>query len=367
MKKIFLSIMFVATAFLLACNSKEKKETELTSGILLENLDTTVNPADDFYQFACGGWIKNNPLTGEYARYGSFDQLAEKNREQLKSLIEEIAENQNEKGSIAQKIGDLYLLGMDSVAIEKQGETPIQEMLQSIQNMKSISELTEQLATLHLHSIAPFFTIFGESNPANSDMTIAWLWQSGLGIGDRDYYLESKSESIRKEYVQLIAKLFTLSGFSKMSNMENKEMVVAEKILMLETEMAKLFMDKNDLRDPYKTFNMTAPHDLQKMVPAINITQYLTLLSLQPKDSINISQPNYIKGLNKLLTTTDFEIIKNYLAWNVIQQAAPYLSNDFVDADFNFYGKILSGKEENYSTPPSLDNFFSFLRQFYFY
>ena len=347
MKKEIILVMMSSLLLLSACTEKKNEVKSLTSGIKIENLDLSANPAEDFYQFACGGWIKNNPLTGEYARYGSFDQLAEQNREQLKTLIEGIAGQNNGKGTISQKIGDLYLMGMDSNAIEKQGAVPIQPILQNIQALKSKNDLTNCLVDLHLHNITPFFTVFGEGNPENSEMTIAWVWQSGLGIGDRDYYLEDKSEPIRKEYLNLISRLLTLSGYSKMADFENKEKNMAEKILKLETEMAKLFMNKNDLRDPYKTFNLKKVEELQNMLSVININQYLNGMGLSTNDALNISQPEYIRGLNKILKTTDLEVIKAYLSWNVIQNAAPYLSQDFVNTDFYFYGKVLSGKEEN--------------------
>ncbi|MEG1556338.1 MAG: M13 family metallopeptidase, partial [Bacteroidales bacterium] len=348
MKKEIILTMACSVLLFASCKEKTKvEEKTLTSGINFENLDTTVSPAQDFYQFACGGWIKNHPLGAEYSRFGSFDELAENNQYQLKDLITNIASGKHEKGSIPQKIGDFYNLGMDSLAIEEQGAAPIQKELKAIADLKSKSELTPKFVDMQLAGLSPFFGIFGEADPGNSSMTIAWMWQSGLGIGDRDYYLEASSQKIRNEYLALLTNMFAISGYSKMVGMEGKEAQLAKQVLKLETDMAKVFMDKNDMRDPYKTYNIKTIDEFQKLIPAVDVKKYMEGMGLNQLKSVNVGQIDYIKGLNKILATTDLNVIKAYLAWNVINGAAPYLSNEFVDADFNFYGKVLSGKEEN--------------------
>ena len=197
MKKVIVPLMICAI-FCLASSCKSKQKTEevaLTSGIDLANLDTTASPNDDFYQFACGGWMKNNPLKPEYSRFGSFDVLGENNQLQLKEIITETAAQKNENGTVAQKIGDLYNMGMDSVTIDEQGAEPIQAELKTIADMKDLKGLTAMLADMSLNGLNPFLGIFGEADPDNSSMNIAWLWQSGLGIGDRDYYLQDSRTS----------------------------------------------------------------------------------------------------------------------------------------------------------------------------
>lgn len=327
-----------------ACNHKEK--TELKSGINKAYLDESVKPSEDFYQYACGGWMKSHPLTGEYSRYGSFDKLGEDNQKQLKDLITEIADKKHDKGSIPQKIGDLYTMGMDSLRFEEQGATPIQAEIQAIADMKNAKELTSKLVDLYLQGTSCFFSVFAEANPANSNMNIAWLWQTGLGIGDRDYYLESEMKPIRDQYVVMLTKMLQLSGYNKAAKIEGKEEASAKAVLALETEMAKLFMDKNDLRDPYKTSNFMAVVDLQKLIPAIDIKLYLEKIGLENMDSLNVAQPNYISGLNKVLLATDFNTVKAYLALQLTNDAAPYLQEAFVTTNFDFYGKTLSGKTE---------------------
>ena len=337
---ILASILITMTA----CNNNKK--TTLNSGINKSYLDESVSPAQDFYQYACGGWMKLHPLSGEYARYGSFDKLAEDNQKQLKDLISGIAAEKHTEVGIPQKIGDLYNMGMDSAALEQQGGMPIQANLQTIAKIKDKKELANLLAELYLNGSGSFFTVFAEANPANSRMNIAWLWQTGLGIGDRDYYLEKDMENIRRQYVILLSKMLQLSNYNKMSKLEGKEESMANKVLALETGMAKVFMDKNDLRNPHKTYNYMSVDDLQAMISAVDMKAYLKAIGLENIDSLNVGQPDYIKGLNTLILSTDLEIIKAYIALQLVNDASPYLSNDFVQTNFDFYGKVLSGKTE---------------------
>jgi len=343
MKKLFFGALIALILTTISCSMKK---AELTSGINFANLDTTVSPTADFYRYACGGWMDKHPLTGEYARYGTFDKLAEDNREQLKDLITSIAAEKNEMNSIKQKIGDIYNLGMDTATIEKQAAEPLQEELKTIVAMKSKEQLPAMMADMYLLGMNPFLGIFGEADPVNSSMNIAWIWQSGLGIGDRDYYLEASTKPIRDAYVALIEKMFFLSGYPEMAGMKGKEKKLAQNILNLETEMAKIFMTKEDLRDPFKTNNPKTLEELQSLIPNFSITNYLTPLQLNNLEKVNVGQVAYLEGLNKILYNTDLETIKAYLAWNVINDAASFLSEDFVNTNFDFYGKTLSGKEE---------------------
>ena len=339
------NLLWALSALIFITTSCSMKKTELSSGINFANLDTTVNPAVDFYRYACGGWMDNHPLTGEYSRYGTFDKLAEDNKEQLKDLITSIAAEKHETNSIKQKIGDLYNLGMDTDAIEAQGAEPLQEELKAIKEMSSKEQLPGMLAEMQLVGSNPFFGIFGEADPENSSMNMAWIWQSGLGIGDRDYYLEASNQEIRNEYLALMEKMFTLSGYVEITGIKGKQL--AQNVLNLETEMAKIFMTKEDQRDPYKTYNPKTLAEMQALIPNFNFEKYLTPLHLNDLDRVNVGQVAYLQGLNGILNKTDLETIKAYLAWNVINQAASLLSEEFVNADFDFYGKTLSGKEEN--------------------
>lgn len=350
MKKTSFLTITLALCLVIFSSSKAManygKPKKSKSGITMSNLDNSVKPSADFYQYACGGWMKLNPLGAEYARYGSFDVLGENNQKQLKDLVLKLAAQKNEKGSVAQKVGDLYKIGMDTVTLEKQGAEPIQAELQKMSKLQR-NQLSQTLAELALEGQNPFFGLFGAADPDNSDMTIAYVWQTGLGIGDRDYYLAADQQNIRDEYVKLMAKMFNISGYSKIAGFAGRENELAQRVLAMESMMANYFMDKITMRDPYKTINKCTPADFQKMIPAIDFNAYTKALGLSNLNIINVGQPEYFKGLNNILMTTDMEVIRAYLAWNIINSAASYLSDEFVNADFNFYGKVLSGRQEN--------------------
>ncbi|MDR0205673.1 MAG: M13 family metallopeptidase [Bacteroidales bacterium] len=340
------SLLYALCALIFTTFSCSMKKTELTSGINFANLDTAASPADDFFRYACGGWMDLHPLTGEYSRYGSFDKLAEDNREQLKDLITTIAANQHENNSIKQKIGDLYNLGMNTETIEKQGNSSISHDLNAIIEITTKEQLPEIMAIMEMSGCSPFFGIFGEADPNNSRMNIAWIWQSGLGIGDRDYYLEESSKPVRDEYLVLLEKMFAISGYAEIAGKKGSEKKMAKEVLKLETEMAMIFMPKEELRDPNNTNNPKTVSEIQAMLPNFSFTNYLNQLKLNNLDKVNVGQTAYLTGLNTILYNTNLETIKDYLAWNIINTAASFLSEEFVNTNFEFYGKTLSGKEE---------------------
>ncbi|MBR3938626.1 MAG: M13 family metallopeptidase [Bacteroidales bacterium] len=324
-----------------ACNQKP----ELTSGVVQSNLDTTVSPTEDFYQYACGGWMKNNPLTEEYSRYGSFDQLRENNQEQLKTVITEVAAKKHEANSIGDKIAILYNQGMDSVTLNEQGAAPIQGMLQNIAGLATTDDLQKELINLHLNGINPFFGLFAEADYNDSKMTIAWLWQTGIAMGDRDYYLkvDAHNQELRTKYTEMIANMFTLAGYDKMAGKTSEEL--AQMVMYVETRLAKASYDKEALRDPYKTFHKLSVEETEALAKEMNFGEYFKAMGLSEMKSLNVGQPEFITECNEILKG-DAEAVKAYYAWNVINTAAGYLSDDFTQESFNFYGKALSGKEE---------------------
>ena len=341
-----LGFVFLASTTSMATPAKPKKPKKTTSGVTASNLDKTVKPTADFYQYACGGWMANNPLGDEYARFGSFDVLGENNQQQLKDLVTKIAAQKNAPGSIEQKIGDFYNTAMNTEAINKQGAQPLQPELQVINNLKR-GDLPEQIARMQLNGTSPFFAIFASADPDNSSMNIAHVWQSGLGIGDRDYYLDKDQQNIRDEYLRLVTKMLNMSGYSTMAGFKGHEYEMAQRILALETLMAQNAIDKTVLRDPYQTIHKMTPAEFAEMMhPALITENYFRTLKVR-MDTLNVGQPSYMKALNHIIEITDFEVIKAYLAWNVIRNAASYLSDEFVDASFDFYGKTLSGRKEN--------------------
>ena len=329
---------------LLATGCQHK--TVLTSGINPDNLDTTANPVDDFYQFACGGWMKAHPLDAEHSRYGAFDVLAENNQEQLRGIIDSVSAAKNEKGSIADKISTLYNMGMDSVTLQKQGAEPIQPYMKEIAALTTRDELRMEMYRLQKMGTGAFFSLFNEADYDNSEMCMAWIYQSGTGMGDRDYYLknDATNKEIRDAYVKLMTTEFQLSGYDKLAGLPADKL--AQMVLTVETRLAKAQYDKEVNRDPFKTFNRKSLEEADKVAADIRFKDYFKDMGLPKLTQFNMAQPEYIQEVSRVLATENVESIKAYYAWSVINMAAGYLSDDFVNANFEFFGRTMSGAEQ---------------------
>lgn len=305
----------------------------------MANLDTTANPRTDFYQYACGGWMKANPLTDEYSRFGSFDQLAENNRTQIKSLIEELAKKQSEPGSVAQKVGDLYNIAMDSAKLNAEGVAPIKAELEKIAAISDRKVLSALIAEMHRDGFGPFFGMYVGADDMNSSMNIAQLYQGGLSLGQRDYYMENDdhTKEIRAKFEEHVAKMFQLAGFTA-----EEAQKAAANVMKVENRLAEGSKSMVELRDPHANYNKITVAQLQKEVPGIDWNTYFTLAGLKDLKEVNAGQIGQLKTVADLLNKEDLDVLKSYLEWNVINTAAGYLSDDFVAQNFEFYGKVLS-------------------------
>ena len=334
--------VFAACFMAASCGSNQASK-QLTSGIDFANLDTVVSPGQSFYQYACGGWMKNNPLPDEYSRFGSFDQLAENNRKQVKDLIEKIAETSHAQGSIEQKIGDLYSMAMDSVQLNKDGVLPIKDDLKAIENIQSIEEIGSHLAQMNKYGMFPYFAIYVSADDMNSSMNIVHTYQTGLGMGQRDYYLEEDETTakVREAYKEHILKMFELAGFST-----EEATQAAKDVFSIELKLAQAFLSPVELRDPHANYNIIKIEDLNTQYSAINWNALLTGLGLGNLESIDLGQPKAMSAVNSLLKDMPLSMHKAYLQWNVINSAASYLSDDFNNQNFEFFGKVMSGVEK---------------------
>lgn len=335
----FLAAGIVALA---SCNTPQKEVVKIAA-INPANMDTTVAAGTDFYEYACGGWIKNNPLKPEYARFGTFDQLLENNQEQLRVLIEELSATPHEAGSVAGKIGALYAMGLDSMKLNADGVAPIKEELAAINALATKSDVSKMVATLHKEGMAPFFALFVDADEKNSAMNIVQLYQAGIGMGDRDYYLleDEGSAKMRDAYRAYINKLFTLAG----SSPEQADAAV-DAVMKIEKAIAEISYGREDLRDSQKNYNKLAYEDFKKIESPLDWDVYFESMGLAGLKELDAKQINFYKDMNKALRNTTVDEQKYYLAFNLLSAAAPYLSDDFVDADFEFYGKVMSGKQE---------------------
>ena len=330
----------------IATGCQNKKE--LTSGVNLDNFDTTARLEDDFYQYACGGWMAKNPLDAEHSRYGAFDVLSENALKNVNEIIDSVSKNENEAGSLADKIATLYNIGMDSVKLQEQGAAPLMPYLEEINSVKTREDVWAELLRMHKRGNTVLFGIFGEADKDDAKMCIAWAYQSGLGLGDRDYYLldEGNNKNIRAGYVSLMTKEFAMAGYDKLSG--KKADKLAQMVMTFETRLAKAMNTKLENRDPQGTFNRYTVEEAAAFAPNIDWKGYFETMNIMDgMKSFNIAQPKYFTEVNKVLADTDVETLKAYFAWHEISSAASYLSDDFVNANFEFYGKLMSGREQN--------------------
>jgi putative endopeptidase len=337
MRHLSLLIIIASALMTTACNPKTQ-----TSGIDVANLDTSVSPKVDFYQYACGGWMQKNPLTGEYARFGSFDQLAENNREQLNGLIKNIASKVSKKGTIEQKIGDIYQLAMDSVKLNEDGYTPLKADLERVASIKNKSELSTLIPELLLSEIEAYFLIYVDADPANSSQYLLQTYQGGISLGEREYYLDNDEYTvgIRNKYKEHVAKMFELTGFTSQQAQKNTEAV-----LRIETRLATAAYDKLKLRDPHANYNKISVEELQKLVPSIDWNTCFATLGLENVNELNVSQKESLAEAGNIIASEPLDAQIAYIQWKVIDHAASYLSDDMYAQNFDFYGKTMSGKE----------------------
>lgn len=344
MKKLMvIPLVAVGLIAMAGCSQSPVKETAKVEAINLANLDTTVAPGTDFYQYACGGWIKKNPLKPEYSRFGTFDQLRDNNQEQLRSLIDELGATPQEAGSVAQKIGMLYAMGLDSVKLNQDGMAPIKEQLEAIQRLGTKADVAKMVAVLHKEGMAPFFALFVGGDEKNSSMNIVQLYQAGIGMGDRDYYLldDEGSVKMRDAYKQYINQLFTLTGASP----EQAEAAV-NAVMKVETGIANISFSREDLRDTQKNYNKIKLADFKAKTNPIDWDVYFESMGLMDIEYLDAKQLPFYEALDEFMKNVSIDEQKYYLAFNLLNTAAPYLSDDFVAADFDFYDKAMSGKQE---------------------
>ena len=332
----------LALAVAAGCDSK--KEAVMTSGIDLTNLDTTAVQGADFYQYACGGWMKKHPLTNEYSRFGSFDMLAENNREQLKGLIVEIAAGQNAQGTIGQKIGDIYKLAMDSVKLNADGVTPIQADLEKIASVKDKSEIVPLMAELAHSGVFPYFSFYVGADIMDSKSNLFQLYQGGISLGEREYYLDNDdvTTNIRNKYKEHIVKMFQLAGFDEAA--AKKKM---EAVMDIETRIAKASFSAVEQRNPAANYHKMSLDELKKEIPGIDWDAFLNGIGVKGVTELSVSQVDPIKEVEKIINSLPVENQIAYMQWSLIDRAAGYLSDDLVAQNFDFYGKTLSGKQTN--------------------
>jgi putative endopeptidase len=315
------------------------------NGFNLSNLDRSVRPCDDFYKFAVGGWVKNNPVPPAYSSWSSFNILADHNQEVLRGILEQAANRGTaaKRGSNEQKTGDFYASCMDETAIEKAGLTPVQPQLDRIARISSLTDIEKEVAHLQRSGVSAMFRFSSAPDFKDSTQQIAIAFQGGIGLPDRDYYLkkDEKSVTLREQYTAHVAKMFELLG-------DSAEIAAsrAKTVLAIETLLADASMNRIDRRDPEKIYHKLSAEDFQALTPHFSWNAFFADAGAPGIRTVNVGQPDFFKALDAALAATPLDDWKVYLRWHFLHANSAALTTKFEEEDFNFFRKTLTGAKE---------------------
>lgn len=336
-------IAMAGLATMMACTSEKK----MGSGMDLSNFDKTVKAGDDFYQYACGGWMKNNPLPPAYPRYGSFDVLAEENNKRVNGILDELLKGSYEKGSVEQKLSDLYKLAMDSVKREQDGVKPLMPIIERMENAKTVEELFSIQMELAPIGDVEFWSVYLGADDKNAKENIVTVYQGGLMLGQKDYYLENDTATakIREEYKKHIVRMFQLFGFT-----ENEAAQKRDNILKTEIALARVSRSNTELRDPQLNYNKTTLCEFQKQYPHLQLETVLNTRGIDSKylQELVVGQPEFLAGADKVVASLTPAEYRDYMEWGQILNAASMLNEEVQKTNFEFFGKVLSGRKEDH-------------------
>ncbi len=339
--KSILPMMLIA-AMPLAADAQSK------SGIVMSNLDKTAKPADDFYQFATGGWQKNNPLPAAYSRYGSFDQLGENNNKRINSILTELQKKSYKKGTIEQKLSDFYKLALDVERRNKEGIAPVKPLLDEIAAAKTkedLQKIQQKYAAIYSLGLG-YGTGFG-ADEKNVTMNIYNVGQGGLTLGSKDYYVnnDAATVAIREAFKSYIAQMFQLYGYSKAEATQK-----AQAIFLHETSLATISKSRTELRDPQANYNKMTLAQFKENYPNIPLEAMANAEGIKTEyiQEMIVGQPAYLASYDKITAAEDAETLKALMEWSVIRSSSSYLTDEIREANFNFFGKTMSGRKEDY-------------------
>ncbi len=335
MKRIFICTALAVS--LGACTTNETMETKL-----MANLDTTQDPGTDFFRYATGGWQDANPLTDEFARYGQFDALREKSREQLKELVLEQAAKESEPGSNAQKVGDLYKMVMDSTTRNAQGVEPVKPLMDEVAALKNKSEIIPLMARNTRVGIGGFFGTGIGTDIMDSNSNQLGLYQGGLSLPEKEYYSDNDeiTLNIRAKFQEYVVNMFKLHGFD--ANAAQKKM---EAVMAIETRIAAKHLSRVERRNPLNSYHKMTYAELKSTIPGINWDEYYSILGINGIEVLNLAHPEAIKEVAAIIADTPLDDLKAYLEWRVIRSTSNELTDDIEAETFAFYGTVLSGKK----------------------
>ena len=333
MKKTLLMLPLVIAA--VSCQQKGEKVPALDTSYM----DLSISPKSDFYSYANGNWVKNNPLKPEYARFGSFDKLREDNVERLNALFAEMSKMSPAYGTNDQKIVDLYKQGLDSTRLNSEGATPIAKDLNAIYAAADKQELVKVLADMNKYGSGGFFGVGVDADLMDSDSQVLSMGQGGLGMGDRDYYVAKENAELHEKYRQMIEKFFSLCGLDEPARR-------AASALKTEDALAEFSWTSIQNRDYTKLYNPMSTSQIAATFKGFDFALFFKSLGLPEQEKVIVQQPSFFNGFAKLYADTDLETLKDYLAAHLIMDASSYLSDDFYAADFDFFSTAMSGITE---------------------
>ena len=345
--KIKKIIPMVAFASMSLSAMAQGQSQELRSGIDLTNLDNSVRPQDDFFSYACGGWMKKNPLPAAYSRYGSFDVLGEDNNKRINGILKELLSGSYAKGSTEQKLSDLYKLSMDEARRNKEGVQPLMPLLNKMEKAKTTADLFKIQLELVPMGDSEFIGTYVAADEKNAKQNILYVAQSGITLRQKEYYLDTDSATtaIREAYKKHIVNMFKKFGFSESA--AQKKM---QNIMKLETELAKVSKSNTELRDPEANYHKMTYAEFNKKYPHIQLEKQLLAagVNLNYVKDLVVGQPEFVEGADKLISNLTPAEFRDYMEWGQIMSAAGYLSEEIAAENFNFFGKTMSGRKENH-------------------
>ena len=322
--------------------AQSSAEQPARSGLDLSAIDRSADPCKDFYQYACGTWMKNNPVPADESRWGRFNELLDRNEVVLRDILQDSAAHQD-RSAIDQKIGGFYQACMDEAQIDQRAATPLQPELDRIAHIANSSDLLEEVARLHSQQVNVFFRFGSQPDPKDANRMIADLDQGGLGLPEKDYYFrtDAKSEEIRRKYVAHIAKTFELGGVAPELAAQKARTVTA-----IETELAKASLDPTSRRNPQLLVHEMSKGDLAQLAPNFAFDRFFGDLHSPEFTTLNVSVPDFVKAFNALLSSEKLDDLKDYLMWHYLTASSALLAKPWVDENFEFYGRTLQGIKE---------------------
>ena len=337
----------ILTMALAAISMNGSAQEPLKSGLNRADMNTSVKAGEDFYEYACGGWMKANPLPAAYSRFGSFDRLAEDNNERINDILKELESNTYPEGTIEQKLSDYYKLAMDSARREKEGIQPVMPLIKKLEAAKTVKQLFDVQLEMAKYGDSEFYQAGMGADEKNASQNILSVNQGGLTLGQKDYYLETDEATtkIREAYKKHVVRMFQLFGFSK--GQATKKM---QNVFKLELALAKVSKSRTELRDPQANYNKMTLKEFNTKYPNLKLEQVMNAQGLQSKymQELVVGQPAFMEGINTLLAKMKPAEYRDYMEWGVIVGAASYLNDEVREANFDFFGKTMSGRKEDH-------------------